>query len=129
MPLDPNAIPGLLRALDSEDAYVRITAAEALGKIGSPVAIQRLFTTFDDARPDVRRRVVRALERIGTEPKAHAAAPVVPGLVRALDDPEASVRWAAESALQRLDSSSARQALAAWQTRAARQACQGTDLP
>ncbi|MEP0764691.1 MAG: HEAT repeat domain-containing protein, partial [Chloroflexota bacterium] len=38
MPLDPNAVPGLLRALDSADVYVRITAAEALGKIGNPVA-------------------------------------------------------------------------------------------
>jgi HEAT repeat protein len=113
MPLDPNAIPGLLRALDSDDAYVRITAAEALGKIGSAVAIERLFETFDDPRPDVRRRVIRALERIGTEPKAHAAAPVVPGLARALDDPEAMVRWAAEAALRRLDISSARQVLAA----------------
>lgn len=114
MPLDPNAIPALLHALDSDDAYVRITAAEALGKIGHAVAVDRLFETFDDPRPDVRRRVIRALERIGTEPKAHAAALVVPGLTRGLDDPERLIRWAAESALQRLDISSARQALAEW---------------
>jgi HEAT repeat protein len=114
MPLDPNAIPALLRALDSDDAYVRITAAEALGKIGHAVAVDRLFETFDDARPDVRRRVIRALERIGTEPKAHAAALVVPGLARGLDDPESLIRWAAESALQRLDISSARRALSEW---------------
>ncbi|HVO71057.1 MAG TPA: HEAT repeat domain-containing protein [Aggregatilineaceae bacterium] len=114
MPLDPNAVPGLLRALDSDDVYVRITAAEALGKIGNPVAVERLFATLDHDRPDVRRRVVRALERIGTEPKARAGAQVVPGLARALRDPEVTVRWAAESALQRLAISSARQALAEW---------------
>jgi HEAT repeat protein len=117
MPLDSNAIPALLRALDSDDAYVRITAAEALGKIGHAVAIERLIATFDDPRPDVRRRVIRALERIGTEPSANAAAQVVPGLARGLDDPEPLIRWAAESALQRLDVSSARAALAAWKSR------------
>jgi HEAT repeat protein len=115
MPLDPNAVPGLLRALDSDDVYVRITAAEALGKIGHPVAIERLIATLDHDRPDVRRRVVKALERIGTEPKAHAGAQVVPGLARALRDPDVIVRWAAESALRRLAISSARQTLAEWQ--------------
>jgi HEAT repeat protein len=117
MPLDPNAIPSLLRALDSQDAYVRITAAEALGKIGQAVAIERLFETYDDPRPDVRRRVIRALERIGTEPKANAAAQVVPGLARALDDTEPLIRWAAKSALERLNISSSRQALAMWRAR------------
>jgi HEAT repeat protein len=115
MPLDPNAVPGLLRALDSGDVYVRITAAEALGKIGNPVAIERLFATLDHDRPDVRRRVVKALERIGTEPKARAGAQVVPGLAHALRDSDVTVRWAAESALRRLAISSARQALAEWQ--------------
>jgi len=114
MPLDPNAVPGLLRALDSADVYVRITAAEALGKIGNPVAIERLFATLEDDRADVRRRVVKALERIGIEPKANAAAQVVPGIARALHDPEVAVRWAAESALRRLDISSARRALLNW---------------
>ena len=114
MPLDPNAVPALLRALDSEDVFVRITAAEALGKIGNPVAIRRLLDTYDDPRPDVRRRVVMALQRIGVEPRAHAAAQVVPGLARALRDPEPLVRYTAESALRRLDTSAARQALAAW---------------
>lgn len=118
MPLDPNAVPGLLRALDSDDVYVRIVAAEGLGKIGNPVAIQRLIATLDDPRHDVRRRVMKALERIGTEPKIHVAAQVVPGLARGLRDPEPSVQRAAESALWRLDTSAARQALAEW--RAAR---------
>jgi HEAT repeat protein len=111
MPLDPNAIPSLIAALDSDDAYVRITAAEALGKIGHAVAIERLIATLDDPRPDVRRRVIRALERIGTDPKARAAAQVVPGLARGLDDPESLIRWTSESALRRLNISSARDAL------------------
>lgn len=114
MPLDPNAVPGLLLALDSDDVYVRITAAEALGKIGNPVAIERLCVTLDDARQDVRWRVVRALERIGVEPKARAGAQVVPGLARSLRDPEIAVRAAAERALLRLDISSARRALDLW---------------
>jgi len=114
MPLDPNAVPALLRALDSDDVFVRITAAEALGKIGNPVAIGRLLDTYEDPRPDVRRRVVMALLRIGVEPRAHAAAKVVPGLARALRDPEPMVRYVAESALRRLDTSAARLALAEW---------------
>ncbi len=115
MPLDPNAVPGLLAALDSEDVYVRITAAEALGKIGNPIAIGRLFDTFSDPRPDVRRRVVKALERIAVEPKARAASQTVPGLAGALRDEEVSVRWAAEMALRRIDTTAARQALAEWE--------------
>jgi HEAT repeat protein len=114
MPLDPNAVPGLLRALESADVYVRITAAEALGKIGNPVAIRRLEATFDDPRPDVRRRVIGAFERIGSEPKANAAAQVVPGLARALHDADPIVRTAAERALRRLGISSAREVLARW---------------
>lgn len=115
MPLDPNAVPGLLRALESDDAYVRITAAEALGKIGNPVAIDRLLATYTgDARADVRRRVVRAWDRIGTEPKARAAAAVVPGLALALHDPDPVIRGAAAAALRRLNVSSAWAALAAW---------------
>jgi HEAT repeat protein len=114
MPLDPNAVPGLLRALDHEDAYVRIVAAEALGKIGNPIAIQRLIETYADDRADVRRRVIKALGRIGTEPRANAAAQVVPGLALGLRDTEPAVQWAAESALRRLDISSSREVLAAW---------------
>ncbi len=117
MALDPNAVTGLLRALDSADVYVRITAAEALGKIGNPIAIERLVETLDDARPDIRRRVHKALERIGVEPKARAAALVVPGLARGLDDPDPTVRWTAESALKRVNTSGARLALADWQAR------------
>ncbi|NDJ77282.1 MAG: HEAT repeat domain-containing protein [Chloroflexi bacterium] len=117
MPLDPNAVPGLLRALDSHDVFVRITAAEALGKIGNPVAIQRLAATYDDPRANVRRRVVRAFERIGVEPKANVAAQVVPGLARALDDPDLQVQAAAVAALRRLDISSGWAALEAWETR------------
>jgi HEAT repeat protein len=114
MALDPNAVPGLLRALDSDDVYVRITAAEALGKIGNPAAIGRLRDTFSDERPDVRRRVVKALERIGMEPKAHAAALVVPGLAGALADLDVTVRFEAESALRRINTSAARAVLDAW---------------
>ena len=121
MPLDPNAVPGLLRALDSDDVYVRIVAAEGLGKIGNPVAIQRLFETLNDERPDVRRRVMKALERIGTEPRVPVAAQVVPGLARGLRDPEPSVQRAAESALRRLNISSAREALTHWRTAAPRE--------
>ena len=114
MPLDPNAIPGLLRALDSIDVYVRIVAAEALGKIGNPIAIKRLVETLEDPRPDVRRRVIKALTRIGTEPRIPVAAQVVPGLERGLYDAEASVQWAAESGLRTLNTSAAREALSIW---------------
>lgn len=113
MPLDPNAVPGLLAALDSPDVFVRITAAEGLGKIGDPAAIERLHATLSDPRPDVRRRVIRALQRIGTEPRARAAAQVVPGLALGLDDPDRAVRWAARAALRCINATAAREVLAA----------------
>ncbi len=130
MPLDPNAIPALIRALDSEDAIVRITAAEALGKIGHPAAIDRLLATYTgDPRGNVRWRVVRAWDRIGTDPRARAAAQVVPGLALALHDSEPVVRWAAESALERLNISSAREVLAAWRESCASGGAQGEHRP
>lgn len=115
MPLDPNAVPGLLAALDNDNVYVRITAAEALGKIGNPIAIGRLFDTLNDTRPEVRRRVVKALERIAVEPKARAASQTVPGLAGALRDVDVTVRWPAEMALRRINTSAARRALEDWE--------------
>ena len=53
-------------------------------------------------------------ERIGVEPRANAAAQVVPGLEQGLRDPEPAVQWAAEAALRRLNISSSRAALARW---------------
>ena len=107
--MDPNAIPGLLKALEQPDPYVRIMAAEALGKIGRLEGITALEHTLQDADWRVRRRAVRALQRIG-------GAKVVPGLRCALDDPEPGVVWVAEMALRSLRISSAEAALAAWMT-------------
>jgi len=39
MPLDPNAVPGLLRALDSADVYVRISFAESSGESGDVITL------------------------------------------------------------------------------------------
>lgn len=39
MPLDPNAVPGLLRALDSADVYVRSSFAESSGESGDVITL------------------------------------------------------------------------------------------
>jgi len=58
------AIPWLLKLLDSANGNILSSAAEALGKLGSNEAIPRLLELLADERPGVRRAVVRALARL-----------------------------------------------------------------
>src|SRR5690606_30198192 len=59
------AVGYLIEALSDRHYGVRIAAAEALGEIGDPAAVEALVRTLGDAREDVRIAAVSALGRIG----------------------------------------------------------------
>jgi HEAT repeat protein len=125
-----NAEP-LLQALTSEDALVRQSAAEALGRLGHRPAMPRLITLLSDASPWVRRAAIRALGHLGDSNSVEAlslrlsdaspwvrssaayalgamrAQQAVTTLILALEDPNPQVRRNAAWALGRIDDSAA----------------------
>jgi HEAT repeat protein len=116
----------LLRALDSHDALVRQSVAEALGRLGYRPARLRLIALLEDESPWVRRAAVRALGHMGdsgvVEPLiarlgddsvwvrrsagyalgALRAQPAISALMSALDDQDSQVRRNAAWALGRI---------------------------
>lgn len=72
------------------------TAAEALGRIGTP-AVTMLVQALQHSDPEVRLETVRVLIRMGPEAKD-----AVPALVPLLDDPDERIRKAATRALGRI---------------------------
>ena len=91
------AVSTLVTALQSEDARVRSFAAiylGALGESGRP-AESVLMEALQDDHPNVRCSAAGALGDI----KARGA---VPALVRALQDSDAEIRWAARVALKKI---------------------------
>jgi HEAT repeat protein len=126
------ATPGLIGALDDDDAKVRLLAAEALGKIGDKRAVEPLLTKLPYEEDGVKRyilgalgkiRDVRALEALTkaletekvAEVRASAAyglgelgdAGATDALVRALGDEDPWVRLEACGALRKLKASAA----------------------
>ena len=89
------AIPGLLKALEDPDSYVRWRATEALGKLGSVEAIPGLLKALEDPNEYVRRRATEALGNLGS-------VEAIPSLLKALEDPNEYVRWRAIEALWNL---------------------------
>lgn len=81
------AIPGLIAALDSPQAEVRLEASHALALMGTKAspAVAALVKRLDDADEDVRRNAARALGQIGP-----AAASAVPALLKLLEEPDDS---------------------------------------
>lgn len=120
-----NAEP-LLHALDSKDALVRRSAAEALGRLGFRQAVPRLIGLLTDESPWVRRASARALGHIGDQnavgllcqllgdesPLVRGSAAyalgamrvqdALPALIMVLDDPDPHVRRNAAWALGRI---------------------------
>ncbi|MFO0731564.1 MAG: HEAT repeat domain-containing protein [Nitrospiraceae bacterium] len=94
-PLDAVATR-MIALLQDPTADVRRTAAEALGKLGSPVAGPALTGALRDKDPRVREAVALALGRVGA--KGAAAA-----LVVGLDDPQSNVSAASALALGELE--------------------------
>jgi len=84
------AIPPFLKMLADEDEYIRISAAEALGKIGQaaePAIPELLKTALADSNSYVRDSAAKALEKIG-----HATNQVVSPLVTALESNDNSLQ-------------------------------------
>ncbi|MCU7242198.1 MAG: HEAT repeat domain-containing protein, partial [Microcystis aeruginosa WS75] len=94
------AIPGLLKALEDSDKYVRRKAAEALGNIGSETAIPGLLKALEDSDRYVRAKAVEALGNIGSET-------AIPGLLKALEDSDRYVRENAAFALAEIGTETA----------------------
>jgi hypothetical protein len=89
------SIPGLLKAIEDSDSYVRSSAAEALGKLGSEAAIPALLKAIEHSDSDVRRRAADALGQLGSEA-------AIPALLKAIEDSDFDVRWSAAYALDTL---------------------------
>ncbi|WP_293102808.1 HEAT repeat domain-containing protein [Moorena sp. SIOASIH] len=86
------AIPELIKSLDNKNLYVRISAASALGEIGTEATIDPLIKFLDDPDPSVRISAADALGKIGTEAR-------IEPLIKCLHDQDYSVRRMAVSAL------------------------------
>ncbi|NES19431.1 MAG: hypothetical protein F6K41_10995 [Symploca sp. SIO3E6] len=93
------AIPRLLQAFQDEDYYVRWSAAEALGKMGSPEAISGLLNVFQDEDENyyVRWGTAKALGNLGSPE-------VIPELLKVLQGEDSSLRWVIANALGNLGS-------------------------
>ena len=90
------AVPVLVKLLQSPRSLLRRAAARALGRLGSPEAIEPLIAAASEAGdPDLRRASVQALRILG----ATEAGPVI---CDALFDPHPSVRTAAAEAVSEL---------------------------
>lgn len=61
---DPNAIPGLLTALDDPSEYVFLEVAHALASFGTPAALP-LLRLFLIGAPETRPRAGKALQKLG----------------------------------------------------------------
>ncbi|MEM9380564.1 MAG: hypothetical protein AAGB93_11495 [Planctomycetota bacterium] len=99
--------------LRSKDRWIRLRAAEALGRMGGPVDAERLVRAFDRRDPEVLGATLWTLERLAErEALAGDPAKVVkkldPFLTRRARD---GVRAAALQALVRVDPGAARQAI------------------
>lgn len=99
------AINALTKALQDEDAFVRWSAARALGRMApqkDEKAVPALARALEDENGDVRVTAAAALERFG--PAAGAA---VPSLAKALQSKEADMRLLALKALAAIGPESA----------------------
>ena len=93
---DKRTVVHLARVLGNDrDPDIRETAADALGDLGGPEAIDSLIQALDDRDADVRESAVDSLGQIGGEE-------VVPPLMDALRDEEEDVREAAAIVLKQI---------------------------
>ncbi|MGD0862284.1 MAG: HEAT repeat domain-containing protein [Candidatus Limnocylindrales bacterium] len=87
-------ISGLIKALTYKDPSVRVAAADALGPMKDPMAVEPLSALIQDDNAEVRRAAVRALA-------ARGGVRVVEPLIAALGDRDPGVRSVAASAVYR----------------------------
>lgn len=90
----------LIRQLQSRDAVVRISVADALGRIGPEAkeAAPALIAALKDQDAFIRNSAAEALGEIGPGTKEAA-----PALIGALKDRDAGVRRSAAKALEKID--------------------------
>ncbi|NIA11603.1 MAG: PilT/PilU family type 4a pilus ATPase, partial [Nitrospiraceae bacterium] len=91
---DTRIVPAMIGRLHDHDWWLRLTAADALGHIGDPRAVQALTEALED--PEIRWAAVEALGRIG-DPRA------LPALARLLKDPAPEIRIEVLLAMQRFE--------------------------
>lgn len=130
-----SAVPKVIEALLDSNPSVRGAAAQALGEIADPRAVEPLTLALGDVNPWAQRRAALALRGMGLPESAAAGLqPVlsspradvrrqatgvlgtlgeagVPGLRRSLDDEDATVRLIAARELWRMDAANADLAL------------------
>lgn len=90
------AIPSLIKALSHKKNDVRISASEALNKIGTlpPKAIPLILKSLRDKESEVRKNITEVLGKTGP-----LTTDVVPALIRAIGDSDSYVRASAAEAL------------------------------
>jgi HEAT repeat protein len=84
-------VSGLIRALKHPSIDVRYQAADALGTLHDPAAVDMLAHSLRDSDCGVRWKAAEALGHIGSS--------ALPVLIKALEDPSIDVRWRAVIAL------------------------------
>ncbi len=99
------AVPVLIAALGDAESGVRSAAADSLAKIGDPQAGPALLAHFH------RESVVGVCHMLAAALGACQYAPAIPALVRALADPNATLRGCAAWSLGALRASEAQDAL------------------
>ncbi len=99
---DPRAVDPIISVLNdkSRKSYVRMTAAEALGRFGGSDGVESLIAALSDEHWDVRSHAAKALGRI-KDPRA------VKSLIVALRDQDATVRGYVVDALAEINDPSA----------------------
>jgi hypothetical protein len=86
------AVPGLIEALQDEDARIRTAAVKILGEVGDPNSVPHLLQIINTERDsNIRWLATGSLSKMGTA--------AVPGLVKALQDNDWKVRRSACEAL------------------------------
>ena len=93
-PLPPDAVAGLLKALDSADGESRVSAIWALGSSGDSTVVPKLQPLAASPDKGIRKMVVYALGALPGETQLAT-------LRAALEDAEPDVRWNAAVALSR----------------------------
>ncbi len=107
-PVPPELVDGLLKAVDDENAKVRLEAIYALGVIARPPladsAVAQLIKALDHFDPAIRAAAARVVGRLDVKSAGDA-------LIKAMNDSQAPVRYAAMHALGTLHERRALQAL------------------
>ncbi len=89
----------LAQKLDDEKAYVRRLIVDILKRMGGEQVIPLLIQALADADKAVRQTAIEALGQIGIGENLYSKLRITSHLVKALNEPEPAVQWAAACAL------------------------------